>query len=353
MHSDMGSTGTGKRRRLRLRTKVVLALNAIVAVAAFGPAAPAMAGDGIIVYERQSGEAGKQRILDYWTPERIRRAEPLDLSASPRDLSETPSDEAGAPSYVPPAAPGAAAAGARPGVVPKPFRRSVFDAGPVPDPLVAPNTTNGKIYGRIPGVGGYECSGTVVDSPNLSVIFTAGHCVADARAGLARKLVFIPSYHRKNRPFGTFVFDEIIVTKQWAQRGNFNFDFSAVVMSPLDGVALQTAVGARGIAFNQPRKQAYQAFGYPFNRQRGQVMWTCTSTYVQDDPHPAGGGQLPFGIGCDMGPGASGGGWIVNGTTLNSVSSFGYDQRSDLLYGPYLGGTAQKIYNTAAAAVVP
>ncbi len=218
---------------------------------------------------------------------------------------------------------------------------------------MAPNTTNGKIYGRIPGIGGYECSGTVVDSPNFSVIFTAGHCVADERAGLARKLVFIPAYNRKERPFGTFVFDEIIVAKQWAQRGNFNYDFSAVVMSPLDGVAVQTAVGARGIAFNQPRKQDYQAFGYPFNRQRGQVMWNCASSYFQDDPHPAGGGELPFGIGCDMGPGASGGGWIINGTTLNSVSSFGYDERSDLLYGPYLGGAAQKVYNAAAAAVVP
>jgi hypothetical protein len=339
---------------MRLRATIIGVSALVTAWAAVGPLGSALAADGVIVYERPSGNGAKQRILDYWTPQRMRRAEPLDVNVGSRGAAVAgASDQAGAPAYVPPAAPGASAAAARSGLVPTAKPRAVFDAGPVPDPDIAPNTTNGKIYGRIKGLGAYECSGTVVDAANLSTIFTAGHCVADARAGLAKKLVFIPSYNRKARPFGTFVFERIVVTKQWAERANFNYDFSAVVLSPLDGVALQTAVGARGIAFNQPKKQDYQAFGYPFNRKRGQVMWTCVSRFVQNDPHPVGGGTLPFGIGCDMGPGASGGGWIINGTTLNSVSSFGYDPRPDLLYGPYLGGTAQRIYNTAAATPVP
>jgi hypothetical protein len=231
----------------------------------------------------------------------------------------------------------------------------VCPGGPVNDPTVFPNTTNGKIYGRIPRFGGYECSGTVVDAPNLSVVFTAGHCVAESVRRLATRIVFIPSYDRRSEPFGRWAFQSIVVTDQWAERENFNYDIAAVVMSrqPDTGLTVQQAVGARGIAFGQPRQQPYAAFGYPFNKQRGQVMWTCATRFVRNDPHPVGGGPIPFGIGCDMSSGASGGGWVIAGDLLNSVSSFGYDARGDLLYGPYFGGRARKIYQSAAGIAVP
>jgi hypothetical protein len=228
-------------------------------------------------------------------------------------------------------------------------------SGAVADPTVYPNTTNGKIYGHIKGIGNYECSGTVIDAENMSLVFTAGHCVAERGLGPANRLVFIPSYQGTDsagptRPFGTWVFHRIVVTEQWAKRRNFNYDLAGIVLSRQDGVPVQEAVGARGIAFSQPRDQDYQVFGYPFNRQRGERMWFCAGHYLRDDPHPAGGGPLPFGIGCDMSSGASGGGWVIAGELLNSVSSFGYDPAPNVLYGPYFGGTARKIYGTAAGA---
>ena len=124
------------------------------------------------------------------------------------------------------------------------------------------------------------------------------------------------------------------------------------------GVTLQSAVVARGVAFNQPRRQEYTAFGFPFNKQRGKTLWSCTGHFVRTDPHPLPHGALPFGIGCDMGAGASGGGWVIPsepeelGGLLASLSSFGYAHQR-VLYGPYFDNSTRRIYNTAAALPTP
>ncbi len=348
-------TGTGGGGPLCRRVSVAIALALTWATAAPISVAGAGDGDGILVYERAGGDAREKRILDYWTPERMHRAEPLDVVIEPgAPVPEGGDADAVSPSYVPPAPPGQPASGERKGKVPAGGRRPEYLSGAVPDPTTFPNTTNGKVYGRLKGFGGYECSGTVVDSPNMSVIFTAGHCVAE-RGRLASRLIFIPSYDRNDEPFGRWVFDTILVTKEWAQRGNFNWDMAAVLMSPQTGSGLlvQEAVGARGIAFGQARDQEYAAFGYPANKVNGQVMWSCDSRFFQTDPRPIGGGPIPFGIGCDMGAGASGGGWMIGSGVLNSLSSFGYGARSDVLYGPYFGGKARSIYRSATSLPAP
>lgn len=330
MSTAVGQTGTGSGARAGLRGVAVAVAASGACWLAFGPVASALAGDGVVVYARNGGNGSKQRILDYWTHRRLRRAEPLDMTVS--RTGEARVRRAQDP------------------------KRS-FTSGAVPTPDVYPFTTVGKIFGHLPGVGNYECSGTVVDAGNLSTIFTAGHCVAEAGTGRATKLVFIPSYRNHNRPLGTWVFQRIVVTKQWARSKNFNFDFSAVVLSPQAGATIQSVTGGRAIVFNQSREQDYSVYGYPFNKQRGQVMWTCTGHYLRDDPHPVHGpGELPFGIPCDLSSGVSGGGWIVTtndgSEALNSLSSFGYGHQK-ILYGPYLGNAAQRTYSTAAVIPTP
>ena len=51
-------------------------------------------------------------------------------------------------------------------------------------------------------------------------------------------------------------------------------------------------------------------------------------------------------IDCDMTAGSSGGGWIA-GTTLLSVTSYGYPSSSDHLYGPYMSRSAKSLYRKA------
>ena len=57
---------------------------------------------------------------------------------------------------------------------------------------------------------------------------------------------------------------------------------------------------------------------------------------------------------CDMTPGASGGGWVIKRPYrhhfrhyLASVTSYGYVFDPGFLYGPYQGGVARALYNSA------
>ena len=301
-----------------------LALAVLTAVAICVAPAPAALAGGVVSFERQGGAAAKRAIEEYWTPQRMRAARPLEGVLA--DRGEVRIRRGSKQPLNHPAA---------------------FESGQVADPASFPNTVNGRVFGRLPGFGGYSCSGTVVDAPSHRVMMTAGHCVTERGYGTATKLAFVPAYDRGARPFGTWVFDRIVAQRAWRRNTNFNFDFAAVSMSRRDGVALQDAVGGVPLAINLPVEQTYVATGYPSNRSDGEVMWRCTAPFDGFDPRPLPNGPQPIAIGCDMGEGASGGGWQVNGS-LNSVSSFGYQDHPDVLYGPYFGSKALQVYNAVA-----
>jgi hypothetical protein len=83
------------------------------------------------------------------------------------------------------------------------------------------------------------------------------------------------------------------------------------------------------------------------NFDRGQRMHYCVGGFEGYDPHPIANGPKPMAMGCDMGPGASGGGWFVDGG-LASVTSFGYVNHPDVSYGPYFGAKAARVYAAGA-----
>jgi hypothetical protein len=94
-------------------------------------------------------------------------------------------------------------------------------------------------------------------------------------------------------------------------------------------------------------RQTYSSFGYPTNFDRGQRMHYCVGGFEGYDPHPIANGPKPMAMGCDMGRGASGGGWFVDGR-LASVTSFGYANHPDVSYGPYFGAKAARVYAEGA-----
>jgi len=273
----------------------------------------------VITKKRQSGAAGKRAIEAYWTAERLEAARPIEAlrTADGEPVVRPDKDALNHP--------------------------TPFETGPVADPTWPPNTVNGKVFGKIRGVGGYECSATSVDALGRNVIVTAGHCVAEPGLDIAKKIVFIPSFENGVRPYGTWVYEKIHVLKSWRKRQNFNFDFSAVRMSPQNGINLQDAVGGSTPTINLPVDQTYTSVGYPSNIEDGQVMWNCIGPFAGRDPRPIPKGPLPIAMGCDMGPGASGGGWFVNGS-LVSVTSFGYEDHPDVGYGPFFGAKARKLF---------
>ena len=82
--------------------------------------------------------------------------------------------------------------------------RSAFQT--VADPTLEGDSQNGAIFLALGhGEGFARCSGTSVDAPNLSVVFTAGHCVDEGGPQgrwFSRNWVFVPGYHDGERPFG-------------------------------------------------------------------------------------------------------------------------------------------------------
>jgi hypothetical protein len=297
-----------------------------------------------VAHHRASDAAGTGAILDYWTSERLRAAEPRRLGSVPAGLrapDRTASAAGGSPGSVGPAAPIVDPPAGGPSAGPLPD--TGVTAYEVPDSDLPPNTVHGKVFAKDRS-GPFQCSATSVNSTNRSVVVTAGHCVRLKPFGWARKFIFIPSYRGGDQPYGAWEWSSFHVAHRWARKQNSNYDFAAVAMSPRAGVTVQDAVGGAGFAWNQPRAQTYRSFGYPSNFFAGERMMGCLSS-SGTGPDFGRGSQMQ-GMMCDMGKGSSGGGWLIDGPLLNSVQSLGSRNFSA---GPYFGKSARRALNRAQA----
>jgi hypothetical protein len=301
-----------------------------------------------------------------WTRERMAAAEPAGELLSEVRLGLLPPapGERGAPLTVPPSAPSTEA-----GVVddllggllrgPAAERRA---AQPVPNPSKPPRRAHGKVFFRLGGTS-YQCSATAVTSKTRRLVVSAGHCIFDAReGGFANNWMFIPAKDGGSEPFGRWTASRLATTRQWARStrdGNIanddvRFDVGFATMRKRHGRRLQNVVGARGIAFNRDPGH-FDAFGYPAEGGfSGTEPYVCSSRNLGSDSGPP---PRPTRIDCDMTGGASGGGWVIGGGRVNSVTSYGYEcspidldclingnPEEDKLFGPYFGETIKDLY---------
>jgi V8-like Glu-specific endopeptidase len=223
----------------------------------------------------------------------------------------------------------------------------------LPDPTLPGLAVNGAVFiGEGRGRGFARCSGTSVNAPNLSVVFTAGHCVYDEGRWSARKWVFVPGYHHGERPFGTFTAKWLGTTPQWLASENFNFDVGAAVVGRNErGQRLAEAVGGDGIAWNRPPDQVFDVYGYPVARPfNGGTLQVCRQAAYEG--HDVGSflspGPLDLAVPCEVSPGGSGGGWVIHGNVLNGVTSSGYTEDASTDYGPYFGKEVARLFARAA-----
>jgi V8-like Glu-specific endopeptidase len=216
--------------------------------------------------------------------------------------------------------------------------------------------THGKLFLSF-GAVDYVCSGTAVNSPSDSLVWTAGHCVYEpgALGGKADNVQFVPAYKNGKAPFGEWPADEVNATSQWKNGGviclpgisfggcgDVSHDLGAVSVDRLDGRELHDVVGARGIDFNGPPDRTYKAYGYPQEPPfDGEHMYRCKSSLQGRDN--SAGEPKPMRIRCDMTGGSSGGGWVTGGKVA-SVVSYGYSDEPNNLYGPYQGNAAKSLY---------
>ena len=101
-----------------------------------------------------------------------------------------------------------------------------------------------------------------------------------------------------------------------------------------------------GVAFNQARGLAYEAFGYPAAAPfDGQTLKSCAGT-ATPDPYCQTQSQ---GIPCDMTGGSSGGPWFLGSARRTRSTASATTTSPNVMFGPYYGTVAQTAYATAAA----
>ncbi len=303
-------------------------------------AAPSGASDHphAAVHQAATTKAEHDRIVRYWTPERMRKALPGDLLVAGRDTSSASGRVAtGAPTVVAPKA--------------KPTQPTAGFTGGEYAGSGAVVSTTGKVFFTLGGTN-YVCSGSAVTSSNRDLVLTAGHCLNEGPGAYATNFAFVPAYDDGARPYGTFTARQLVTTTQWRDSGDFDYDVAFAVMNPVDGQDLTDTVGAQGIGFNLARGQYMYSFGYPAaSPYDGSDLSWCHGTVIQDTF----GGSQDQGMNCNMTGGSSGGPWFASYNvdsgvgTLNSVNSFKYraGQFKSYMWGPYLGSVAQSLYNTA------
>jgi hypothetical protein len=286
-----------------------------------------------LAWPARSAAAGAERVdepaaavRDYWTPARMRGADPVEELAAPAEQ------------------------GPRPllGGAPASPRIGLF-ASEVPDPGAPGLRMHGRVFFTIPSGprhGDYVCSGTAVNSPNQRAVWTAGHCAYESSGGgYVKNWTFVPAYEDGAAPYGKWPAKRLVASAQYRNQRDIRYDFAAAAVARnAAGEPLQEVVGARGIAFGQPRGQQLTAYGYP---AEGTFMgnrreYRCDSAEQGGDHGLA--EPRPMSIRCDMTGGSSGGGWIGPGGVLLSETSYGYADDPFTLYGPYLGGAAESLY---------
>lgn len=245
------------------------------------------------------------RTARYWTAARMRATPPLDATG-------------GAPSA------------------------ALTSFAKIAEPTVPPAAVNGRLFVRQGNQSGF-CSATAINTPSRRLVLTAGHCVNSGpeppRGGStwSSLLEFVPAYDG-TAPFGAFIAHRksAFALKQWVKLGNPNFDIGAIVTAPnAEGVNVADAVGGGAtIATDLSRHQDFQTFGYPGETHS---MQGCDSPYVGDDNLTY---QVPgpptIAIRCHWAPGASGGGWLIEGgTEIDGLTSYGKQSDRVHTFGPY------------------
>jgi hypothetical protein len=314
-------------------------LAAAVAAALLGAALwapPACAGRVV--------HASARSAAAFWTPARMRRAKPFDARFSARSrrppIASLARAETGRPHVSPPAAASNVTAAA-----------ADFEA--VADPAAPGFRQNGVVFIVTP-FGLARCSGTAVNSPNFSVVFTAAHCIRDpGRRGrwFGFQWVFVPGYRYGQRPFGVFPAKWLDTTRGWRRIGSENYDVgAAVVRRNARGQRLTKAVGGAGIAWGLPAEQVFDIHGYPAARPfDGETQRVCPQRpFLGHDVFSfLSPGPLNLAADCFVTGGASGGGWTIGDGILNSVTTYSYEDNKPTDFGPYFGKEVGRLFARA------
>ena len=314
--------------------------------------------------------AEHQRIVEFWTHERVAQAVPRDFVLDITTGKFAPSRGK------PPGTPGGGGGGDDSGVV----TGSSWNGGGEVDGAV------GKVLFEMDG-SFYVCSATVIDDgsddsgqDDTALILTAAHCVYDEVNGaFAGMWMFVPDYDNDPAPLtatGSFCADTthgcwtaqaMAVHSGYATAGGFNdqavlYDFAVVRVGPGgldDNSELDQVVKEQGYSFSALSfGTTGYAFGYPAQKKwKGNDLIYCAGP-IDGDPYND---NKTYRLNeCKLNGGSSGGGWMAPFSTstgsgiLVSVNSYGYTG-VNAMHGPILNQDTQDVYNaaTGGGGIVP
>jgi hypothetical protein len=256
-----------------------------------------------------------RQVERFWTPRRMAAARPLEMTVGPGGHADV---------HLGP-------------------RRLAATASnsPVETPEAVPYAWNGRLFVMQDGKEGF-CSATAIDSAGGRLVLTAGHCVdtgpQDGRpAAWSTELEFVPGFNLGAAPYGTFALaGKPHALREWTKEGNPDYDLGAFLTEPnAAGLALTEALGGGAkIVTDLDRHRRFESFGYPGATEQ---MQTCVSGFAGEDPITA---TLPgpstIGIRCRWAPGASGGGWLIDGgREIDGLNTYVQIDAKRRTFGPY------------------
>lgn len=332
---------------MRRLSRIVVVFSLLFAGLAVGSAASQQGDDA---------RSEHQRIVDFWTVDKVRQAIPRDFMLDAASGRFIPTAKGGIPGR-----PGGGGGGSD-------VTGASWEAGGTV------LMTTGKVLFASGGTY-YVCSASVVndDSTNQSVVLTAAHCAYEnaGSRGFVTNWMFIPEWDNATgalstsdssfcdlTPHGCWTAQALVVHEGFAYAGGFNrtavqYDFAFAVLGEggHDAETLVETLGTQTMSFNNVSKGTQvHAFGYP-----------AAAPYLGDDLVYCAGGvnfdnrmfKLTYKLGCDMTGGSSGGPWgtdFADGDgVLMSVNSYKYSG-GDAMYGPKFNTTTEATYDAATSA---
>ncbi|MEZ0064478.1 V8-like Glu-specific endopeptidase [Streptacidiphilus sp. MAP12-20] len=282
--------------------------------AATTAAAAATAG----VAAADAGADSSAASLAYWTPQRMRKATPLDaLPAPDRHAAASRPAVAEVPPSVPPLPAEHAASG-----LARPSQHAIYASAAA-----------GRAFFHNPRTGGdYSCSASALNSPSRQMVVTAAHCVHGGRGGTwMTKWVYVPDYYNGSVPYGVFAAKSFRTFQAWLTYSTAARDVAMVTTWPNNGRKLVNVTGGNGITWNGSRTSPVYVLGYPDNFYRGEIQMYCSGWTSPEW------GTSRLQIRCRYGHGSSGGPWLrwyntgtglgyVDGVTSTGSLTTGWDQ---------------------------
>ncbi|MEU7898285.1 hypothetical protein AB0B45_36160 [Nonomuraea sp. NPDC049152] len=323
-----------------MRPLTIACLTLVAATLTAGVASADPEGEGPVGHQVPSSFAATE---DYWTPERMAAAEPIEEPAP--ESRPTPRQ--------------AAAQGEQVDIAPTPGPSDRRWIAPLPNNVTQQKTWNrggaiARTAGKVFGIGGngrdFVASGNVVTSKDGDVVVTVAHALINDDKQWSKNLVFVPAYKDGKAPYGKFAARTMFIWSGYTdvQGNDSTLDFGMLVVKPVGGKQIQKVVGGQGIRFNAtPNGARNVLLGYPSNGNAGKTLQYCTGPSV----NPAYG--MTYAIICDMGGGSSGGPWFQS---FNSLTGSGYQisahalRNSTTSYGAFFGDQALKTFRAAEAA---